>query len=230
MEYRSKMSLLLLSMSCLLFVSSCEEETPQKTTAKDSQPEPIVKRDTSWTDGKITRLSSSKREDSITVVELIEYTPDGDSSSTTIVRTIDKFMPSGQIISTNAEYYTVAIAIDSFRGLDLFDENNTPTQKYHLVKIKRGHTISLAVRSNRKGDREFSFDPKVIPVIVEKELNKKLDNMSVHTTRKSFFHMNGDCFFSYEISDISTYKLADSIEKKIEPLPEQFIMSYYKEY
>ncbi|EJF52118.1 hypothetical protein SapgrDRAFT_0372 [Saprospira grandis DSM 2844] len=84
MEYPSKMSLLLLSMSSLLFFSSCGEETPQKTKNKDSPAKPIVEGDTTWTDGKITELSSSKIENDTMEVALMVYHPQKESNDATI--------------------------------------------------------------------------------------------------------------------------------------------------
>ncbi|WP_041329636.1 hypothetical protein [Saprospira grandis] len=234
MEYLSKMSLLLLSMSGFLFFSSCGEEPPQKTTAKDSLAEPIVEGDTTWTDGKITRLSSSKFENDTLEVGLMVYSPKKDSSSAriSIYKETSTYSSSGfeflKSVTTSKDY---SIAIDSFRGLDLFNPKNIPLKEYLLMeyipKDNYASNKSISMRSNTKEDRGLSFDPKVIPTIIENEFNKKLDSESAHIIRKSYFHMNGDYIFSYIQNDTGSYILADSISKKMDSLPKQFIESSY---
>jgi len=227
---------LLLSIISLLFFSSCREETPQKTTGKDSQPEPIVKRDTSWTDGKITRLSSSKRENDVIEREFIRYRPNKASGSATISihreTSTYNFDERTVIKSVNiaTEY---SIAIDSFRGLDLFDEKNTLIQSYSSLEYnsKDGETKAIVIKGSTKNYRgEHSFNPKVIPAILEKERNKKIGSKSSYISRSSFMNMNGDYLFSYTEDSQKFNLLADSTVKKLESLPEHFITSYYTEY
>ncbi|EJF52862.1 hypothetical protein SapgrDRAFT_1137 [Saprospira grandis DSM 2844] len=233
---------LLLSIISLLFFSSCGEESPQKTKDKDSQPEPIVKRDTSWTDGKITRLSSSKRGNDVISGndrierEFIRYSPNKDSASATISihreTSTYNFGERTVIKSLNiaTEY---SIAIDSFRGLDLFDEKNTLIQSYSSLEYnsKDGETKAIVIKGSTKNYRgEHSFNPKVIPAILEKERNKKIGSKSSYISRSSFMNMNGDYLFSYTEDSQKFNLLADSIVKKLESLPEHFITSYYTEY
>jgi len=248
MEYRSKMSLLLLSMSCLLFFSSCGEEPPQKTTGKDcgeeisqktknkdSPAKPIIQGDTTWTDGKITELSSSKSGNDTIEVGLMVYSPKKDSSSAriSIYKETSTYSSSGfeflKSVTTCKDY---SIAIDSFRGLDLFNPKNIPIQGYELMeyipKDNYAYNKSISMRSNTKDDRGLSFDPKVIPTIIENEFNKKLDSASIHIIRRSYFHMNGGYIFSYIQNDTGSYILADSISKKMDSLPKQFIESSYR--
>lgn len=235
MEYLSKMSLLLLSMSGLLFFSSCEEAHPQKTIDKDSPAEPIVEGDTSWTDGKITELSSSKIENDTMEVALMVYHPQKESNDATISIYKESSIYSFgrkrllKSISTSKHY---SIVIDSFHGLDFFNPKNIPIQEYDLIeympKDNYAYTKSILMISNTKNDRGLSFDPKIIPAIIENEFNKKLDSESIHIIRRSYFHMNGDYIFSYIQNDTGSYILADSILKKMDLLPNQFIESSYR--
>jgi len=239
MEYLSKMSLLLVSMSCLLFFSSCGEETPLKTKDKDSQPEPIVKRDTSWTNGKITRLSSSKRENDVIEVELVQYTPNKDSSSATIKLNRSSSTANSKEKSYNSTHITAfyPIAIDSFQGLNLFNKKNSLLQRYHIMhhSINAKHqetTKTIALYGNRKNFKDFiNFSPKVISKILEHELAHPLVTSSPDIQRRSFFDMNGNFLlsFKHDMTINLGLDITDSLNAKKSLLPDFFIQSIYNE-
>ena len=239
---KHQIPLLLSIIIGLLFFSSCREEPPQKTTAKDSLAKPIVMHDTTWTDGKITELSSSKRENDtisgndIIEQELIRYRPNKDSASAIISihrETSTYNFDERRVVKSLNIATEYSIAIDSFRGLDLFDEKNTLIQSYSSLEYnsKDGETRAIVINGSTKNYiGEHSFNPKVIPAILEEEYNKKIGRKSSYISRSSFMNMNGDYLFSY-IEDRQKFNLlADSTVKKLESLPEHFITSYYTEF
>ena len=230
---------LLLSIISLLFFSSCEEEPPQKTTEKDSLAEPIVIRDTTWTDGKITRLSSSKRENDVIEMELIQYTPNKDSSSATIKLRRSSSTANSKEKSYNSTHITAfyPIAIDSFQGLHLFDKKNSLLQRYqimyHSIDTKHQETIkTIALYGNRKNFKDFiNFSSKVISKILEHELAHPLVTSSPNIQRRSFFDMNGNFLlsFKHDMTINLGLDITDSLNAKKSLLPDFFIQSIYNE-
>ncbi|WCL80207.1 hypothetical protein PPO43_09485 [Saprospira sp. CCB-QB6] len=230
---------LLLSIIGLLFFSSCAEDPPQKTTAKDSQPEPIIEGDTTWTDGKITRLSSSKRGNDVIEVELIQYSPNKDSSSATIKLNRSSSTANSKKKSYNSTHITAfyPIAIDSFQGLHSFDAESSLLKRYHIMhhSIDTKHqetTKTIALYGNRKNFKDFiNFSSKVISKILEHELAHPLVTSSSDIQRRSFFDMNGNYLlsFKHDITINFGLDITDSLNAKKSLLPDFFIQSIYNE-